>query len=73
MPRPPLPNTITLRVVSTYEFGEGNRTDVQPALAEQEWLNIVWEEGQGICLLSLASPAIASQVSSQEDQGCDMN
>ena len=44
MPKAPPPNTITLGIVSTYEFGEGNRTDVQP-IAEQEWLSIVWEEG----------------------------
>ena len=43
MPKAPPPSTITLGIVSTYEFGEGNRTDVQ-SIAEQEWLSIVWEE-----------------------------
>lgn len=43
MPKAPPPSTITLGIVWTYEFGEGNRTDVQ-SIAEQEWLSIVWEE-----------------------------
>lgn len=67
-PKTPPPNTITLEIVSTYEFGEGNRTDVQ-SIAEQGWLSTVWEEGAKVSV----SPTIASQVSRKEGQGCDMN